>query len=115
MVPLGRKSPASLPSRFAASASSARTVGSPSRPSSPSSAWRMRSSIFSVGLVTVSLPKSMEFISNPLGSHQRQFVPPQQAIDQQQRHHGGQDEHGGGGGGNPRAGAFQGLEHDHGH
>ena len=58
MVQVGTNKPASLPSIAAVVASSSRTVGSPSRPSSPSGAVRIRSYIASVGRVTVSLRRS---------------------------------------------------------
>ncbi len=58
MVPLATNRPAALPKRWATVSSSARTVGSPSRPSSPSGAQAMASSICGVGRVTVSLRRS---------------------------------------------------------
>src|SRR5690606_32783599 len=59
IVPLGRKSAASLPSRNAAFSSRARTVGSSPKTSSPTAARAMASRIASVGWVTVSLRRSM--------------------------------------------------------
>src|SRR5690606_27713745 len=59
MVPLGRNSAASFPNKCAASSSSPRTVGSSPKTSSPTWARGMASRIASVGLVTVSLLRSM--------------------------------------------------------
>ena len=59
IVPLATNSAASLPVMAAAASSSRRTVGSPSRESSPSSARRIASRISSVGSVTVSLRRSI--------------------------------------------------------
>jgi phospholipid N-methyltransferase len=58
MVPLMTKRPASFPSNCAEYSSNSRTVGSPSRPSSPTLARAMASRISSVGSVIVSLRKS---------------------------------------------------------
>ena len=62
-VPLGTKSAASMPSSFAAIASSRLTVGSSPHTSSPSSALRIASRIASVGRVIVSLRNSSILIA----------------------------------------------------
>src|SRR6476620_1164039 len=59
MVPLGKNSAASLPSNAATRSSSRRIVGSPSRSSSPTSAAAIAARIAGVGLVTVSLLRSI--------------------------------------------------------
>jgi hypothetical protein len=60
IVPLATNSAASLPSRSAASASSALTVGSSPYTSSPTSARAIASRISGVGQLTVSLRRSMQ-------------------------------------------------------
>ena len=59
IVPLAMKIAASLPSLSAAACSRRRTVGSPSRKSSPSAAPPIASRISSVGSVMVSLRRSI--------------------------------------------------------
>jgi hypothetical protein len=59
MVPEGTKSDRSLPVIAATSSSSARTVGSSPKTSSPTSASTIAWRIAGVGLVTVSLRRSM--------------------------------------------------------
>src|SRR5205823_5728980 len=59
MTPLGKKSASSFPSSAATRSSSRRVVGSPSRSSSPTSAAAIAARIAGVGLVTVSLRKSI--------------------------------------------------------
>ena len=59
IVPLTVRSPASLPSISAESPSSSTTVGSPSRESSPSGAVSIARSISSVGMLRVSLRRSI--------------------------------------------------------
>jgi len=58
IVPVGKKSAASVPSRSATAASSRRVVGSPSSTSSPTSAAAMACRMAGVGRVTVSLRRS---------------------------------------------------------
>src|SRR5262249_24934437 len=68
MVPELTKSPAALPSRSAASASSRLTVGSSSHTSSPTSARAMASRMAGVGSVSVSERRStMSCTGSPLG------------------------------------------------
>src|ERR1700741_4851369 len=59
MHPLGKKRAASLPSSAAIRSSSRCVVGSPSRSSSPTSAAAIAARIPGVGLVTVSLLRSI--------------------------------------------------------
>src|SRR3989449_4013256 len=73
MVPEATKSPAALPRRSAASASSRLTVGSSSQPSSPTSARAMASRISGVGSVSVSERRSTMSCTGrlPLGPQSR--------------------------------------------
>src|SRR4051812_34727420 len=63
MHPLGKNSASSLPSSAATRSSSRRVVGSPSRSSSPTSAAAMAARMAGVGFVTVSLRRSIGWLS----------------------------------------------------
>src|SRR5689334_11271953 len=84
MVPVGTQTAASLPSIPATRASSALTVGSSPYTSSPTSAAAMALRIPWVGLVTVSLRRSMRFIA----AHDNPPPVPRESKEQRSRRFG---------------------------